>query len=145
MAHSLEVRVPFIDPIVADMGLALPASAKLGDLSKLVRPETGTYAETGAKRILVDIGLRRKLVPPGMDRQPKRGFSMPFDSWMRKELRPFLEDTLSKESIQARGWFDPGEVAAVRASFQSGKVGWAQPWLLMMTELWARTVLDKAL
>ncbi len=57
MAHSLEVRVPYLDVAVADTALSLPDSSKLGDLEGVSRPEMNTYRSTGAKRVLIDAGI----------------------------------------------------------------------------------------
>jgi len=141
MAHSLEVRVPFLDTVVADLALSLPVYAKLGDICKLSNPEAATYRETGAWIILLDVG--RDLLPEGMDLQPKRGFGMPFDSWLRGPLRDVLEDTLSADTMRSRVFFDEKEVQALKKDFLTGQTGWPRPWLLMMTELWCREVLDK--
>jgi asparagine synthase (glutamine-hydrolysing) len=141
MAHSLEVRVPYLDPLVVDIALSLPDSAKLGDLSNLSAPAQSTYRETGAKRILIDVG--RPLLPNDIDLQSKRGFGMPFDAWLRGPLREVLLDTLSGGQIQRRGLLDVQEASAIKNRFLEGRPGWAQPWLLMMLELWCREVLDQ--
>jgi asparagine synthase (glutamine-hydrolysing) len=143
MAHSLEVRVPYLDPILADLALSVP------DESKLNLPDTpdpsmpaNTYRALGQKRILIDVG--RPLLPPGFDLQPKRGFAMPFDAWLRGPLHDILEETLSDTSVRLRGWFVPEEVRSIKNQFESSLIGWPHPWLLMIVELWARQVLDHA-
>lgn len=143
MAHSLEVRVPFLDPVLADLALSLPRSAKLGNLAGVQNPETASYRATGTKKILVDIGT--ELLPPGMDSQPKRGFAMPFGTWLKGPLRDVFDDALSPESVRKRGLFDEPEVSRLKEDFLAGKGSWPQPWLLMMTELWCREVLDRPL
>jgi asparagine synthase (glutamine-hydrolysing) len=141
MAHSLEVRVPFLDPVVADVALSLPDGARLHpDATLTANPYAATYRETGVKRILVDLG--RELLPPDMDRQPKRGFGLPFGAWMKGPLRDVVEDTLSPAAVRRRGLFTLPGVAKVRESFERGAVGWPHPWILMMVELWCREVLD---
>lgn len=139
MAHSLEVRVPFLDPVVTDLALSLPANAKLGNTGKLPGHASATYRETGAKKILVDIG--RDLLPEGMDLQEKRGFGMPFGFWLKAPLGDVLEDTLSPSVVKHRGFFDVQAVQALKNEFAAGRSGWTKPWLLMMTELWCREVL----
>jgi asparagine synthase (glutamine-hydrolysing) len=141
MAHSLEVRVPFLDSVLADITLSLP------DESKLRPPDVmdaslaaNTYRALGAKRILIDVG--RSLLPANFDVQSKRGFAMPFDSWLRGPLREILQHTLSETTIKKRGWFNPAEVNNIKNSFSSDTIGWPHPWLLMMIELWATQVLD---
>ena len=141
MSHSLEVRVPFLDPELTDLALSLPDESKL--VSERIKDGNilvNTYRALGAKRILIDIG--RPLLPIDFDLQPKRGFGMPFDSWLKGPLKEVLEDTLSVASIRDRGWLVNDEVTKVKQSFYSGGLGWAYPWLLMMTELWAREILD---
>lgn len=139
MAHSLEVRVPFLDQVMADIALSLPLDAKLNpDISSL-DPYAATYRQTGVKRVLIEIG--KGLLPPDLDNQPKRGFGMPFAQWMKGPLLDVMEDTLSRRSLISRGIFDPLSVQGVYNQFKVGATGWAQPWLLMITELWCRNVL----
>jgi asparagine synthase (glutamine-hydrolysing) len=78
MAHSLEVRVPFLDPPLIDLALSLPSGTKLGNPVPGGRRGAASYRDTGAKRILIDAG--KGLLPEGMDLQGKRGFGMPFGS-----------------------------------------------------------------
>lgn len=68
---------------------------------------------------------------------------MPFDSWLRGHLRDVLEDTLSADTMRSRGFFDEKEVQLLKKDFLAGQTNWPRPWLLMMTELWCREVLDK--
>ncbi len=140
MAHSLEVRVPYLDPAIIDLALSLPDNAKLGNLSSVSNPTEATYRETGTKKILIEVG--RGLLPEGMDLQRKRGFGMPFDSWLKHSLRDIFEDTLSAKSVINRGFFDVKEVQRLREDFRAGKTSWVFSWLLMITELWCREVLD---
>lgn len=141
MSHSLEVRVPYLDVPLIDLALSLSQESKLSDLSGVAHPESASYRETGTKKILVDIG--RELLPPGMDEQPKRGFAMPFAAWMAADLRDVVSDSLSDETIRNRGLFNPHQVRRLKEDFAGGRAGWPQPWLLMMTELWCREVLEQ--
>jgi len=141
MSHSLEVRVPFLDPVIADLALSLPDEAKLGNDPRASWNAPRSYREAGTKRILLDVA--KDLLAPGFDMRPKTGFSMPFNSWLKGPLREVLLDTLSEETVVKRGLLDAEAVAGVRDQFLTGVSEWHQPWLLMMIELWAREVLDK--
>lgn len=145
MAHSLEVRVPYLDRVVVDTALSLPDVAKLGALSNGAVSGQNTYGETGSKRILFDVG--RHLLPAHLDSQPKRGFILPFDAWLRGPLKEILSETLSDTQVKKRGLLDAKEVSRVKKQFMEGHinrhVGWLKPWLLIMLELWCREVLDK--
>ncbi len=145
MAHSLEVRVPYLDVPLIDLALSLPSSSKIGMLDPRINPYKATYREMGSKRVLIDAGRKLGVLPEDIDCQPKRGFSMPFDSWLKGPLRDVLNDTLSVEASRERGVFDVKEVERVEKGFFEGTVGWAQPWLLMIIELWFRTVLDNGI
>ena len=90
---------------------------------------------------MIDAG--KDLLPPNFDIQPKRGFTMPFDSYLKGVLKDIMSDVLSDVSTRERGWFDVAEVQKVKIDYEADKTPWVAPWLLMMTELWAREVLDQ--
>lgn len=140
MSHSLEVRVPYLDTVVADTALSLPDSAKL-DVATVENAHAQTYRESGTKRILLDVG--RNLLPSGYDQQVKRGFDLPMQQWLNNELSEVLQDTLSSQSVRHRGIFDEARVGVVKEKFLNGQLGWGQPWLLMIVELWCREILDR--
>jgi asparagine synthase (glutamine-hydrolysing) len=141
MAHSLEVRVPYLDPFIADLSLSLPSKSKSGAGETGNPAFANTYRYSGAKKVLIEAG--RSLLPPDFDIQPKRGFTMPFDAWLAGPLHDVLSDTLSETSVRKRGWLHCNEVQRIYSEYKAARVPWVQPWLLMMTELWAREVLDK--
>jgi len=141
MAHSLEVRVPYLDTAVVDTVLSLPDAAKLGDV-RTSDPYGHTYRETGAKRVLIDVG--RRWLPRDFDVQRKRGFAMPFAAWLRGPLRDVMDDTLDGRNARHRGLLEPSVVEQVRHRFLRDEAPWPEPWLLMMLELWCREVLDTA-
>lgn len=138
MAHSLEVRVPFLDPTIVDFALSLPPDARLGI------PETsaaaGSYRASGAKRILVDIAAR--LLPPQVTARSKRGFSMPVDVWLKGPLRPLMESTIRHLSPAVMRIVDQAAAARVLDRFLQGRCHWGQPWILMVLELWSRDLLS---
>lgn len=142
MSHSLEVRVPYLDHVVADAALSLPDRSKLGEVPLSWDRPAQNYREAGAKRVLLDVA--KPLLPEGYDTQPKRGFGMPFVTWLQGPLREVLLDTISDQSVRRRGLLDPAAVAGVREGYLSGSEDWASPWLLMMIELWSREVADRS-
>jgi asparagine synthase (glutamine-hydrolysing) len=143
MSHSLEVRVPFLDVPLIDLSLSLPAWTKIGPLEHIVNAHAATYEESGLKRILMDVGRARQVLPDGIEKQPKRGFTMPFEIWLRGPLRDIMEETVSQEAAKTRGYLDPAGVGKVKQDFLDGKADWTRPWLLMMIEMWFQTIADK--
>jgi asparagine synthase (glutamine-hydrolysing) len=138
MCHGLEVRVPLLDEELLDFAMSLPMDAKIG--GKDLSAQTGSYASTGVKRILLDIG--KPLLPVGFSQRTKRGFTLPFDGWLRGMLYETMQSLLSEQTVMKRGFFNAFEVKNIRIAFNKGQIHWTQPWLLMMTELWAQEVLD---
>ncbi len=116
MAHSLELRVPFIDaPFVAWLW-AQPARFKR---------ERGP-----AKRALAE--ALRGLLPDAVRRRPKQGFTLPFAVWMKRELRPFLEDAFAPGSLARSGLLDAGAVQTLWRGFLAGGEDreWSRVWSL---------------
>jgi len=90
MAHSLEVRPPFLDDRIVDFANRLPDNFKLrGSDSKFV-----------LRRLMQD------KLPRSVLHRPKIGFDIPIHEWFRGVLRPLLVDTLSEETVTASGLFD---------------------------------------
>jgi asparagine synthase (glutamine-hydrolysing) len=89
MAHSLEVRPPFLDPRIVDFAASIPERFKLrGSQSKYVLRR-----------------LMRDKLPRTVLQRPKIGFDVPIHEWLRGVLRPLLLDTLSQEAVSATGLF----------------------------------------
>lgn len=142
MAHTLEVRVPFLDVPMVDLSLSLPVSAKLSHVDPATQPYTASYRDLGSKKILVDAGIKEGILRKDIDLQPKRGFGLPLDAWLKADLNDVMHETLSTEVVRGRGLLNPGEVTAVKQAFIEGREHWSRPWLLMVLELWCREFLD---
>ena len=140
MIHSLEVRVPFLDVEIADFALSLPTSAKLAVSDRTLDP-TASYAESGVKKIVCDVA-RRYLPADFFTARAKRGFGLPYADWLRGPLAEIFNDTLSEDSVRRGGLFDPAVATQIRQDFENQLRPWSHPWLLMVTELWRREVLE---
>jgi asparagine synthase (glutamine-hydrolysing) len=123
MRHGLEVRVPLLDHALAGCVMGLPEDLKTGG-----RP----------KQLLVDaIGGD---VLPEIAARPKQGFVLPFDVWMRGELRDFCESHLSRSGLGGNALFNAPAVDAVWRGFLSGTGdSWSRPWALVALQAWMQT------
>lgn len=140
MANSLEVRVPFLDPVVVDHALSLPTSAKLSVTSKTL--EYGaSYNDSGVKRVVCDVA-KRHLPDWFFERRSKKGFALPYADWLKGPLKGIMDDALSPQTVASAGLFDPTVVSRLRTDFLNGRRPWSHVWLLMVTELWRREVLE---
>ena len=128
MAHSLEARVPYLDPIVTNLALALPTRHRVRGLRKKV--------------------LLRKAVAPLLPKQivrgKKRGFSIPAAAWLRGELEPFARETLAPERLRRQGFFRPEAVARLIDRHVAGKDDLSrQLWGLLAFTLWHERHVDR--
>jgi asparagine synthase (glutamine-hydrolysing) len=125
MAHSLEARVPYLDPVVSELALALPTDMKVRGLSK--------------KRLLRRTAA--ELIPRSIIHARKRGFSIPAAAWLRGELEPLARELLSPERTRSQGYFDPGFVVRLLdAHVARRQDNSRQLWGLMSFSLWAEEV-----
>ena len=121
MAHSLEARVPLLDPVVAELALALPTKLKVRGLAK--------------KRLL------RKAVEPLLPREilagQKRGFSPPMGTWLQNELQPLAREALSAETLRRQGFFRPQPVTRMLDDHVAGRADNSRKiWALLTFSLW---------
>src|SRR5690348_2866459 len=128
MAHSLEVRVPFVDHVLVEAVFPLPDRVKLGWPWK-------------SKRL-----LRRALAPRLPDahfRAPKRGFVGPTSAWLKNELRETLTDELSPERQRRLGYFAPAAVDKLLAEHLTGRQNREGIlWALLCFSTWHRLYLE---
>jgi asparagine synthase (glutamine-hydrolysing) len=69
---------------------------------------------------------------------------IPLGDWLRRDLRPTMDDLLAPDCVRARGLFDPSAVEALKREHLSGARTHADRlWTLMMLELWTREYLDE--
>ncbi|HEY4236362.1 MAG TPA: asparagine synthase (glutamine-hydrolyzing) [Gaiellaceae bacterium] len=121
MAHSLEARVPFLDPLVTNLAFALPTRLKVRGF---------------AKKVLLRKAVE-PLVPAEIVHGRKRGFSIPAAAWLRGELEPFARDTLSPENLQRQGFFQAQPVTRLIDEHVAGREDWSrQLWGLLAFTLW---------
>ena len=115
MAHALEVRVPFLDHRLVAAALAAPDRDKF---------------PSSPKRLLVE--ALDGLLPDDVVNRPKMGFVLPWEMWMRGELRPVCERGL--QSLKDRAWVQSDAVAAMERSFMSGETqwSWSRVWSLVV-------------
>ena len=126
MAHSLEVRVPWIDHKLVEFAVGLPAEWKLrGGQPKAI------FADA-----LADV------LPRTVLRRRKQGFEIPLATWLRNELRGVLEDTLAPATVLRRGLFNVQRVQQLLADFVAGRGAYMRVWALVILELWQRENLD---
>ncbi len=116
MRHSLELRVPFVDRPLIEWLWSQPSEFKGGP----TRPKMPLRDAT------------RDILPLDLAERKKQGFTLPFPIWMKRELRPYLEDTFSDNSIDGSRFFAREEVQKLWHGFLAGDDTreWSRVWSL---------------
>jgi asparagine synthase (glutamine-hydrolysing) len=118
MAHSLELRVPFVDRVLLEW--------------LWPQPDWFKYDPRRQKKALAD--ATADLVPAVIRNRPKQGFVLPFARWMLAELRPFLDENFSATSLAACPWLQADEAAQTWQEFKARRDprAWSRVWTLAM-------------
>jgi asparagine synthase (glutamine-hydrolysing) len=127
MAHGLEVRVPLIDHRLAESAMAVPGKWKL--------------SSDTPKPLLV--GALGGTLPDSIVHRPKRGFTLPFERWLREGLRGEVEATIQGIESGALGGAISGAAARnVWSDFLRGATSWTRPWSLFVLDRWCARHLE---
>jgi asparagine synthase (glutamine-hydrolysing) len=125
MAASVEVRVPFVDPVVAQAAFAIPGRDK-------IRNRQGKVALKQA----AEQWLPREIVY-----RPKASFGTPLRAWVRNDLRELINDVLVHGDLTGSGVIQADALNRLiqdeRASHRDNA---KQIWQLLTMELWYRNV-----
>jgi asparagine synthase (glutamine-hydrolysing) len=124
MAHSLEVRVPFVDAKVAGFVLGLPGAWKLN----------------GGKPKPLLLAALGDLLPANIMRHPKMGFTLPFEQWMQSRLRPAIEAVFADDGQFTALGIHPRAVNNIWRRFLRDPqgIGWSRPWALYILAGWCK-------
>ena len=128
MAASVEVRVPFIDKLVVTKAMQTPGNLKIkNDTSKYI-------LKKAAKNYL----------PKKIIYRPKASFGAPIRSWISNDLKNMVDELLSEENINKRGFLNYSVVKRMIDNDRNGTDDNAyQIYQLLTLELWFREFSDK--
>ena len=121
MACSLEMRTPFLDHRLIEFAAGLPADLKV----------RGFELKYLFKRAV------ERWLPAKIVYRQKRGFSVPISRWMRRELRPVLDETLGEGKLKQQGLFNAPLVRQRLEEHWSGRADHRKLlWALFCFQLW---------
>ncbi len=121
MAHALEVRVPFLDYTLVEYVLGLSDEVK--------------YPST-PKKLLTD--AMKGLLPENIISRKKMGFTFPWSTWMKNDLKAFCEDKIN--SLSKREYFNENNVQSLWKGFLKGNTQnpYYKIWHLVALENWIK-------
>ena len=121
MAHGLELRVPLIDHPLADKLMALPGAWKLDD--KMPKP--------------LLVGALKGALPDEIVDRKKQGFTLPFERWLRENLRPEAEAAVQNIGRGPLGpLLNQESVMQVWDDFLNQRTSWSRVWSLYVLQRW---------
>lgn len=123
MAHSLEVRVPYLDYSLIEFIESLPTSLKLHGM-------TGKY-------------LHKKTVarwlPQTVVQRRKKGFAHPVDRWLKTRFRPLIEALVLGPDSPLLPYFDRSAMQTMYQRYRAGQAPLMRHfYLLLSLALWLR-------
>jgi asparagine synthase (glutamine-hydrolysing) len=125
MAASTEVRVPFVDPVVAKAAFSLPGSRKIRNRRQKVALKDAALA----------------WLPDEIVNRPKASFSAPLRAWVAHELRPVVDDVLMKGELVSSGFIRRGALEKLVEEERTGREDRSkQIWQLLTLEEWLRNM-----
>jgi asparagine synthase (glutamine-hydrolysing) len=121
MAHSMEVRTPFLDFRLAELACSIPGTLKIreGKLKYILRRVAARY------------------VPQEILDRPKEGFVLPKNTWLRAGLSSLVEDVLSADRLSLHGFFEQKYIRLLISNFIRGDDALTfRIWTLIVFQLW---------
>jgi asparagine synthase (glutamine-hydrolysing) len=118
MAHSLEIRSPFLNHKV------------LEEFQKLNNNDKYHYN--------LPKGILHRLFKDDFSnsfwKRPKQGFIMPWKSWLTNELKP-LSDKIFSKALEQQIFSESG-IVELKKSFENNQISWSRYWLFLSLTNW---------
>jgi asparagine synthase (glutamine-hydrolysing) len=127
MANSIELRVPLLDHKILEFAASLPQNFKIrGFTTKYIAKET-----------------LRDRVPREILNRKKAGFPVPYERWLRQDLKEWVHDLLLGSKATARGYFQKSAIERMLSDDISSGGYSKEIFDLTVLELWHREFLDR--
>jgi asparagine synthase (glutamine-hydrolysing) len=127
MAHSLEVRNPFLDHRVAEFAMRIPAGWKM----------------KGRRIKYVTRKLGERYLPRDLLYRKKQGFGFPLALWIRGDLRSLMQRTVKESHLAAEGIFRREEMRRLLEEHLGGRIDHNfRLWMIFNLEIWFRHYME---
>jgi asparagine synthase (glutamine-hydrolysing) len=128
MAHSLELRVPFLDAEVLKVASRLARTEKIG---------------AGTTKLALRSAMS-EVLPKAAAERAKLGFPVPIGHWLTGDSHGFAEQVL--RDAQTDQWVNRDEALRLLESLRAGEPGveWRHLWVLIVFSLWHQIFVERA-
>jgi len=129
MAHSLEIRLPWLDHRLIEQAFRMPTHLK----------------SRGLKDKIIERRLAKKFLPAPVVHRPKVPFFLPMEFFFEHpQVGDLIRMTLNREQVMRRGYFDPDAVQVLIDKMETREfVSLKQVMSLVIFELWHMVFIDK--
>jgi asparagine synthase (glutamine-hydrolysing) len=129
MAHSLEIRLPFLDHNLIELAFRVPPRLK----------------NSGLRDKIIERKIAAKLLPRQVTHRRKNPFFLPMEFFFEHpQIRRLIAETLNEAQVRQRGYFDPAYIKALLEKMETREfVYLKQVMALVILELWHRVFIDK--
>ena len=128
MAHSLELRSPFLDHELVEMMARYPVNQKI----------RGHQLKYSLRKISAGY------LPESILKRPKHGFMLPIAYWFRGPLYSFLESRLMDSAFVQQDIFQQSEIQRLLVEHRAGKIDHhVRLWMLLNLDTWQRIFIDR--
>jgi asparagine synthase (glutamine-hydrolysing) len=129
MAHSLEVRLPFLDHHLIELAFRVPPRLK----------------NNGLRDKIIERKIAAKLLPREVTHRKKNPFFLPMEFFFEHpQIRRLIAETLNEDQIRRRGYFEPAYVKNLLGLMETREfVYLKQVMALVILELWHRIFIDR--
>lgn len=127
MANSIELRVPLLDHKVLEFAASLPSRLKVNGLTT---------------KFILKKALSQR-IPKEIINRKKTGFPVPYESWLRKDLKDLVWNVLMDSRTIDRGYFSKDAIEKLLRTNSNGVDCSKTIFSLLSLELWQRTFLEK--
>jgi asparagine synthase (glutamine-hydrolysing) len=127
MAHSLELRVPFLDAEVLKVASRLSRTEKIG---------------AGTTKLALRSAMS-EVLPKAAAERAKLGFPVPIGHWLTGESYGFAEQLLRE--AQTDEWINRAEALRLLEGLRAGEPGveWRHLWVLIVFSLWHQIFVER--
>ena len=128
MAHSLEVRLPFLDHNLIEQAFRLPPHLK----------------NNGFRDKIIERRIAAELLPRQATQRKKNPFFLPMEFFFEHpQIKRLIAETLNEEQVRRRGYFEPAYIKNLLGKMETREfVYLKQVMSLVILELWHRVFID---
>ncbi|WP_047152008.1 asparagine synthase (glutamine-hydrolyzing) [Aneurinibacillus tyrosinisolvens] len=125
MAHSLELRVPFIDKKVFELAAAIPTKYKLSN--------------SATKFVLRE--AMKDILPPSVQHRRKLGFPVPIRVWLRGEFYGWAKEVIHSANVE--NFINKSAALQMLEQHKEGKIDYSRKlWTIIIFIIWHQIYME---